>query len=330
MSFDLTRRRLLATGAAAAALPILGSQAKGQAGWPNKPIKIIVPYPVGGQTDMIARAYGEYFARQLGQPVVVENKSGAGGIVGATEVKRSAPDGYTFMLSIGSALINNRVLFKELPYDPDKDFVLIAGIISEGVPIVVSSKCGATNLKEFIEYAKKTDKVSIGTFGAGTTGHTVAIELNRQFGTNIEPVHYRGEAPMWADLASQSIDAAAGSYVAALPVLQAGRGKVIGTSGLPIRALPDAKPFQEQGATSPLFGLRGFAGLLSAPAGLPDEIVRKLSALMVAAGSDEKTQTALSSFAIHKPIGFEETRKIYTEESPQLLKILTSLNLTPQ
>lgn len=330
MSFDLNRRRLLAAGATMAAWPILGSQTEAQTSWPNKLIKIIVPYPVGGQTDLIARAYGEYIARQLGQPVIVENRSGAGGIVGATEVKRSAPDGYTLMLSIGSALINNRVLFKELPYDPDKDFVLIAGIINEGGPMVASAKCGATNLQEFIAYAKKNDKINVGTYGAGTIPHMTIIELNKQFGTNIEPVHYRGEAPMWADLASQSIDGAIGSYIAASPVLQAGRGAVIGTVGSSIRALPNAKSLRDQGAISPLFSLGGFAGLLSAPAGLPDEITRRLSDLMVAAGSDEKTQTALSNFAVRKPIGFEETRKIYTEESPKLLKILASLNLTPQ
>jgi tripartite-type tricarboxylate transporter receptor subunit TctC len=320
----VTRRHLLATGVAAAALPILGSRAKAQAGWPNKPIRVIVPYPVGGQTDMIARAYGEYLSRQLGQPVIVENKSGAGGIVGATEVKRAAPDGYTLMLSIGSALINNRVLFKEIPYDPDKDFVLISAITTQGIPLVASDKSGATNLKEFIAFAKKADKISVGTYGAGTTAHMAIAELNKQYGTNMEPVHYRGEAPMWADLASQSIDGAIGSYVAALPVLQGGRGKIVGAVGQPIKTMRD------QGATSKAFTIRGFSGLLSAPAGTPDAIVKKLSELMVAAGSDEKTQTALSAFAIDKPVGFEETQKIYKEEAPITVELLRSLNLTPQ
>jgi tripartite-type tricarboxylate transporter receptor subunit TctC len=155
-------------------------------------------------------------------------------------------------------------------------------------------------------------------------------ELNTEYGTNIEAVHYRGEAPMWADVASQSIEGGIGSYVAALPVLQAGRGKVVGAIGRSISMAPDVKTFKEQGATSKLFTLRGFSGVLSAPAGTSMEIVKKLSDLMVAAGKDEKTQTALSNFAIDKPVGYEETQTIYKEEAPLTLKFLSALNLTPQ
>lgn len=135
---------------------------------------------------------------------------------------------------------------------------------------------------------------------------------------------------MWADLASQSIDGAIGSYVAALPVLQGGRGKIVGAVGQPIKAVPNVQTMRDQGATSKAFTIRGFSGLLSAPAGTPDAIVKKLSELMVAAGSDEKTQTALSAFAIDKPVGFEETQKIYKEEAPITVELLRSLNLTPQ
>jgi tripartite-type tricarboxylate transporter receptor subunit TctC len=328
MSFDVTRRQLLATGAAAATLPILGQQAHAQTDWPNKPIKMIVPYPVGGQTDLIARAYGEYIGRQLGQPVVVENKAGAGGTVGAVEVKRSPPDGYTLMCTISTTLIANRVMIKNLPYDPDKDFTLLSLITGEGLPFVVSEKCGATNLKDFIDYAKKAEKVSVGTYAAGSTPHMVIAEINKQYGTRIEPVHYRGEAPMWADLASQSIDGAMGSYTAALPVLQTGRGKPIGAVSRPIRALPDVKTLTEQGATSKLFELTGFTGIL-APAGTPEPIVRKLSDLMVAGGKDEKTQAALSSFAIYPPIGLEAAQKLYKDETPLWLHFMGNLDLSP-
>ncbi|RYE51699.1 MAG: tripartite tricarboxylate transporter substrate binding protein, partial [Hyphomicrobiales bacterium] len=100
MSFDFTRRQLLATGAAAATLPLIGSHANAQAtAWPNKPIRIVAGYPAAGQTDLYARAYGEYITKQTGQTVIVENKSGGGGTVGALEVKRAAPDGYTLMFT---------------------------------------------------------------------------------------------------------------------------------------------------------------------------------------------------------------------------------------
>ncbi len=135
---------------------------------------------------------------------------------------------------------------------------------------------------------------------------------------------------MWADVASQAIDGAIGSYVAALPVLQGGRGKIVGAVGQPIKAVPNVPTMRDQGATSKAFIIRGFSGLLSAPAGTPEAIVKKLSELMVAAGSDEKTQTALSSFAIDKPVGYVETQKIYKEEAPITIELLQSLNLTPQ
>ena len=118
----MDRRTFLAAGAAAAALPAFTVEVLAHA-YPNKPIRIVVGYPAGGQTDIIARTYGEYISRQLGQPVVVENKAGAGGILGAVEVKRAAPDGYTLMVTISTTMIQNRVTVKNLPYDADKDFV---------------------------------------------------------------------------------------------------------------------------------------------------------------------------------------------------------------
>jgi len=330
MHFNMSRRTLLAAGVSAAAFPVLGSAANAQSAWPNKPIKIIVPYPVGGQTDLIARTYAEYLGRQLGQTVIVDNKSGASGIIGTTEVKRAAPDGYTLMMTIGSSLINNVALYKELPFDPDKDFVLIASIASQGLAVVVNEKVPAKNLEEFIAFAKKGGKVSFGTYGANSAAHLAILELNKQYGLEIEPVHYRGEAPMWADVLSQSIEGAIGSYPAALPVLQANRGRTISASSRPIRILPELKTLTQQGATSPFFQLGGFSGLFAAPAGTPIEIVQKLSELMVAAGKDEKVQAALAQFPIELPIGYEETQAIYKKEAPATRAFLESMNIPKQ
>ena len=138
MSFDFTRRNFLATGAAAATLPLIGTQASAQAGWPNKPIKIISGYPAGGQTDLFARTYGDVISKKIGQPIVVENKAGAGGTVAALEVKRAAPDGYTWQFTISTTLIMNRVLMKEVPYDTEKDFILISIMPSGSLPLVAS------------------------------------------------------------------------------------------------------------------------------------------------------------------------------------------------
>src|SRR5688572_84237 len=140
MTVRLTRRALIRAGAAAATLPFIGAPAIAQ-GWPNKPIKFVVSYPPGGATDIFARAYGDYISKQLGQPVVVENKAGAGGTVGALEVKRSAADGYTILFTISTTMIMNKVLYKNLPYDPDKDFVLLSYMPARSEERRVGKEC---------------------------------------------------------------------------------------------------------------------------------------------------------------------------------------------
>ncbi len=191
MPIKLTRRTLIRTGAAAATLPLIGAPAIAQ-GWPNKPIKFVVSYPAGGLTDIFARAYGDYISKQVGQTVVVENKAGAGGTVGALEVKRAAADGYTLLFTISTTMIMNKVLYKNLPYDPDKDFVLLSYMPSGSLPFIVNTATGATNLKEFAEYARK-NKTNVGTYAAGSYAHIAIAELNKHFGLNMEAVHYRGE-----------------------------------------------------------------------------------------------------------------------------------------
>ena len=157
MSLRMTRRSFIATAAST-----IASDAWAQA-WPSKPIRIVCGYPAGGLTDLFARAYGEYLSQKLGQPVVVENKPGAGGTIAAQAVKVAPADGYTLMFTISTTMIMNRVLYKSLPYDADKDFVLISSMSAGHLPFVASKTTGATNLKEFVEYARKS-KVSVGTY----------------------------------------------------------------------------------------------------------------------------------------------------------------------
>lgn len=191
MAMKLTRRTLLRSGAAAATLPLIGAPAIAQ-GWPNKPIRFVVSYPPGGATDIFGRAYGEYISRQLGQPVLVENKAGAGGTVGALEVKQSPADGYTLLFTISTTMIMNKVLYKNLPYDPDKDFELISYMPAGSLPTIVATSTGITNLKELADYARK-NKTNMGTYAAGSYAHLAVAELNKHFKLNMEAVHYRGK-----------------------------------------------------------------------------------------------------------------------------------------
>src|SRR6478752_1561778 len=197
-----TRRSMLRYGGAAAASSLAAPAIADT--WPSKPIKIVCGYPVGGLTDIFARAYGEGIAQKTGQPVVVENKTGASGAIAAEQVKAAPADGYTLMWTISTTLIMNKVLFKKLPYDPDKDFVPISWMDAGHLPTVLHKSVPAASLNDFAEYARN-NKVSIGTYGAGSYSHVAVAALNRHFGLTMEAVHYRGEGPMWVDVGSGAI-----------------------------------------------------------------------------------------------------------------------------
>jgi hypothetical protein len=191
MGQRITRRTFTkASLSTAAALPFTGHGAWAQA-WPSKPIKIVCGLAAGGLADLFARAYGEYLARNLGQAVVVENKPGVGGALAAQAVKASPADGHTLLFAISTTMIMNRVLYRNLPYDPDKDFVLISTMSAGPQVYVAHRSTGATNVREFVEYARR-NKMSVGTWGAGSGAHITVTELNRHFGLQMEAVHYKG------------------------------------------------------------------------------------------------------------------------------------------
>ena len=329
MSSKVTRRTVIGSGiATAAALPFTGN-AWAQA-WPAKPIRIVVSYPPGGLTDLFARAYGDYIAQKVGQPVVVENRPGAGGTVGAQAVKGAPADGYTLMFTITTTMVMNRVLYKNLPYDADKDFVLISCMPSGGLPLVASKATAVTNLNEFAEYARK-NRVSVGTYAAGSAAHIAIAELNKHFGLQMEAVHYRGEGPMWQDLSAGVIQAGIGSYPAASNVLQSGAGRAIAVSQTRrLRKLPDVATYLEQGVTSRAFQLRGYICAVG-PTGIPQEIVQRLSDLMVEGGKSERVQKLLDTFGVDESaLGHEEFRRLYNEEGPIWISLVQSLGLTPE
>lgn len=153
--------------------------------------------------------------------------------------------------------------------------------------------------------------------------------MNKQYGLKMEAVHYRGEAPMWTDLAGGFIDGAHGSYSAALSVLQSKRGHPVAVSRKRMSVLPDVPSFKEQGTTSPIFTLTGFQ-CCAVPAGTPPEIIRKLSSLLVAGGKSDKVQQVMRSFGVDDTaMTFEETQKLYKDEPPIWLEAVTSLGIAP-
>jgi len=328
MVAKIHRRHFIATGAAAVTMPFLLGKASAQAAWPSRQIRMICSYPAGGQTDLLARAFGEFIARQVGQTVVIENKAGASGSIGAAEVARAAPDGHTVLCSISTTYVMNRVMMKNPGYDMDKDLTLVSIIPGAGLPLVASLQSGVKSLDEFVAFARKSGKVNFGTYSAGSSPHITINELNKQYGLNIEPIHYRGEAPMWTGLAEGTLDVAMGSYTAAQSVLQSNRGVAFAVHSKKVGAIPDIKTLPEQGATSKFFTISGFTGW-ALPKATPQPIVDRLAELCVAANSDPKVKEILATFVLEPALGFRESNALYQRELPVWIESGQALGLPP-
>src|SRR5882672_8457945 len=328
MALKITRRGFIRTGAATIAFshPDSGWTQT----WPSKPIKIVCAYPPGGLTDSFARFYGEYLSQKLGQPVIVENKAGASGSIGAGAVKQSPPDGYTLLVATTAVLAQNRVLFKTLPYDPDRDFALISSMSAGHLPFIAGKATNVTSLKEFVKYARE-NQTNVGTWGPGSYAHIVVEELNKRYGLQIKAVHYRGESPMWQDFAAGVLQAAMGSYANAVNALESGAGKAIAVqTATRNRQLPDVPTFIEQGLDSKVFALAGYI-FLAGPVDMPPEIVERLSGLMVEAGKTDRIQKLLDKYGIDEPAqGHIAFRKLYDDETPIWVDAVRALALAPE
>ena len=328
MLAKFSRRHFIAAGTAAAAMPFGLRRASAQAAWPSRQIRMICSYPAGGQTDLLARAFGEFISLQLGQTVIIENKAGASGSIGAAEVARAEPDGHTILCSISTTYIMNRVMMKNPGYDMDKDLTLVSVIPGAGLLMIASPKSGVKTLDEFVAFARKSGKVNFGTYSAGSAPHMTINELNTQYGLNIEPVHYRGEAPMWTGLMEGTLDVAMGSYTAAQPVLQSNRGILFAVHSKKVDAIPDVKTLPEQGATSKFFTVSGFSGW-ALPKATPQPIVDRLAELCVTANSDPKVKEVLSTFVLEPALGFKEANALYQRELPVWIERGQALGLPP-
>jgi len=328
MSLKINRRYFIAAGTAAAATPFLPRGTSAQGTWPSRNIRMICSYPAGGQTDLLARAFGDYIFRQVGQNVVVENKAGASGSIGAAEVARATPDGHTILCSISTTYVMNRVMMKNPGYDMDKDLTLVSVVPGAGLLLIASLDSGVKTLDDFVAFARKKGQVNFGTYSAGSSPHMTINELNKQYGLKIEPIHYRGEAPMWTGLMDGTLDVAMGSYTAAQSVLQTNKGVVFAVHSKKVDAIPEIKTLPEQGAMSKFFTVSGFSGW-AVPKATPQPIVDRLSELCVAANNDPKVKEVLRTFALEPAIGFKECNTLYQSELSTWIETAQALGLDP-
>jgi tripartite-type tricarboxylate transporter receptor subunit TctC len=259
------------------ALVLLAAPAAGFAqSYPNRPVRLVVPFPPGGPADALGRTLADQLNKMWGQPVIIENRGGAGGNLGAEVVARAAPDGYTLLLNASSHVINAS-LYEKLPYDPIKDFTPVSEVASYMLVLVVHPSLPATSVKDFVAAATaKPDGLSVANAGLGTPTHLAAVLFAQAAGVNLIHVPYRGAAPASTDLIAGQVPAMFNNPVNAVPQVKSNNLRALAVTGAKrLSLLPDLPTIAESGY--PGFETRTWYGLFG-PAGMPADIVRKLHA----------------------------------------------------
>lgn len=272
MTFTRPTRRgalqLLAAGAASLALPVLAQ-------WPDKPIKIVVTFPAGGASDILARVMAEQLGKKLGQPVVVDNKPGAGGTIGGAQVAAAAPDGYTLMLSNTTPIALGPFALEKQPYDPVAAFTHIAYLGSAPLVLMASKESGIKTFADLEARARKEGRLDFGSGGPGSVGHIHGELIRKITGANMVHVPYRGGAPMTTDLIANVIPVGIDVLTAFVPFFKSGQLVPIAvTSQARSPLTPEVPTVVEIG--QPKLVLENFFGL-SGPAKLPAAIVTRLN-----------------------------------------------------
>lgn len=272
----ITRRRLGLSAAVLLAASTLLAASPAMAAWPDKPVHIVVPFLPGGSTDLLARRIGEKLAAAWGQPVIVDNRAGAGGTVGADFVAKSAPDGYTLLLGVTGSNAIAQALYPKLPYNVLTDFAPVSMVVSAPLVLSVNSAVKAGTASEFLTLARqKPGAISYGSAGNGTSMHLTGEMYKQAAKVSMVHIPYRGSAGMLTDLAGGQIEATFGDVLVLMPQIQSGKIRPLAvTSKARHPMLPNVPTLAET-------GLAGFEALswqgLFAPAGTPAAIVEQLS-----------------------------------------------------
>jgi tripartite-type tricarboxylate transporter receptor subunit TctC len=298
------------------------------ADWPSAPIKLVVPYPPGGAVDQVARPLAEKLTAALGQPVVVENRAGAGGLIGAEAVSRSAPDGSIFVMGTVSSHAIAPAVVKKMPYDPVADFAPVSLVAQTPYVITVNPAVPAMNVRELIAYAKANpDKLNFGSSGTGTTPHLAGELFNTMAGTKITHVPYKGSAPMMTDLLGNQVQVAFDNTV--IPNVKSGKLRALAVTGNSrIAALPDVPTAQEAGLAG--YEAVGWMGVY-APKGTPPAITARLAAEIgkAMAQPDIRDRLAAQGFqaATDTPAQFDAYLK---SEMAKWTKVARDANVQPE
>ena len=320
----LARRTFLQLAAAAAALPALPRAAPAQA-WPSRPLRLVVGFPAGGTTDIAARLIGQWLSDRLGQPVVIENRPGAGANLAAETVVRAPPDGYTLLAATSSNVINT-TFYQKLSFNFVRDIAMVAGVTRSPLVLEVHPSLPVKSVAELIAHAKANPgKIALASFGTGTTSHVAGELFKMTAGVDLFHVPYRGSAPLVTDLLSGLVQAAFDNLPASIEHIRAGklRALAVGTAERS-PALPDVPTVAEF-----LPGFEASAWVaVGAPKATPAEIVERLNREINAGLADPKIKARLAELGgtvfVGTPADFD---RLVTEQTEKWGKVIRAANI---
>lgn len=298
--------------------------------WPERTIKIIVPYPAGGNVDGAARVLADHLQTALGQPVVVENKAGAGGLIGSESVAKAEPDGYTLLLGANGPILFAPEMTGRRAYEWRKDFVPITMVSITPIVLQVHPSIAAKSLKEFLDLVKQQPgKLTMASPGPGTTNHLLSEMIQSKLGLSWVTVQYRGNAPATTDLIAGHVNFNFDQVSVALPYIKDGRTRALGVTGQRRSAwIPDVPTFAEQG--HPEIEGATFTGLM-APAKTPEAIVARLNAEVRKILSDPQVKAKYQTIgADTAPMSVDEFRRYLEREEAIWLPVIRQAGIKVQ
>jgi tripartite-type tricarboxylate transporter receptor subunit TctC len=274
----------------------------GAAEYPARPIKLVIPYPPGGPTDILGRVVADFLGRDLRQTTVVENKPGAQGAIGAETVARADPDGYTLLVAAGSMIVLNPLLYKKLSYDPARDFRMLALLTDFPLMMEVHPSVPAKTIAEFVAYARQNPgKLNFGSAGTGGTIHLAGEMFKRMAGIEMTHVPYKGAAPALTDLLAGNIQVMFDSVSTALPPVRSGMVRALGVSSTKrLSDLPDVPTIAESGYPDYLVSV--WYGI-AAPVNLREDVAQKLTDSLNRAMNDQAFRASLEKigYTVFRP-----------------------------
>lgn len=297
--------------------------------YPNKPIKLIVPFAPGGFTDVVARIMGQKLSVSLGQPFVIENKAGAGSTIGTDFVAKAAPDGYTLVM-VSTTHVISPAIYPKLPYDPIKSFTPVGKLVDSAYVLLVNPKVPANNVAEFIALAKASpDKIHYASSGNGSSQHLMGGMFAAMAGVKMKHVPYKGSGGAANDLVAGVVESSFAGVPNAMAQVPAGRLKALAvTTSKRIPQLPDVPTMQEAGV--PGYNASVWLGLL-APAGTPKEVVMKLNAEIAKVLSAADTKKELYAAGVEADISSPEAlNTLMVQELDRWGKIIKDAGITMQ